>query len=359
MVFGAKGHERENFHILDAAKNGVHYSEQIIEPILDALKLEAKGLLLTHETAGDVHSGPPLSQFASRALLVEAFRTLPDWLATLLQSAVHDTSRWHLTHVPRDSAGGYCVPREDADGRAVIFYRFCGALDDAIYMAHELGHLVSDDLFNAAGFNHLEAPKHVVEIPAFFTQHLMYDYLRHHGPYEFRAAALVHLRREMREQLIDIAIGASARDAEKVKDQAAGAVEASFKATIQSWLGEKWKSSARAVQIADRIADPSIRAETEEVFLHKHATASILAAALYAKQKVLSPGTRAELLATMFGRTGPYKADELLQIINISDGPELADLVSEVTRLLYSGPKQLSDRTSGIAMTDLHLEVGN
>jgi len=282
---------------------------------------------------------------------MEAFRTLPDWLSAPLRSAINDASRWQFEPVRPENVGGYCIPREDEDGRAAIVYRYAKTVDDPVYMAHELGHLVSDDLLNAAGFNYRDAPAHVREVPAFYAQHLMYDYLKNHGPYELRAAAAAHQRKEAREQLIDIAIGASAREAESHKGAGPQAIQESFIASMRSWLGDVWSTCPKADRIADRIADPEIRAETQEVFLHTHATASMLAAALYARQKVLQPVKRLELLATMFGRTGPYRAEDLLRIIDAEDGPQAATLILAGANTLWSGQKP---RVNVVPSTDPH-----
>lgn len=332
MGFGSKGSERLSFDIPESSEDGLRYSDQTIETMLGVLKQEAKRLLLAYETRDEVYVGRPLSQATSRALLLEAFRILPEGLATALQAAVNDPARWELTRVPQEMVGGHCMPRTDTLSEAIIVYSYCEAVADPIYMAHELGHLVSDDLLNVAGFNYVAAPEHIVEIPAFFTQHLMYDFLIHHGPMHLRAAASAHYRAEMREQLIDIAIGASARDAAAACAQEAGSVEASFRASMQSWLGDDWGKCARAAQVADRISDPAIREETENVFLHTHATSSLIAAALHAKQKTIPPSARAELLETMFGARGPYTADWLLQTVGMSDKPQLAVLILETVR---------------------------
>ncbi|MBX9682457.1 MAG: hypothetical protein K2X41_01585 [Hyphomicrobium sp.] len=313
------------------------------------LKQEAKRLLLAYETPGEAHMGRPVSQFLSRSILTEAFGNLPDWLATPLRSAAHDCTRWQLNRAPQDMVGGYCLPRTDSLSEAFIVYRYGETVEDPIYMAHELGHLVSDDLFNAAGFNYSAAPEHIIEIPAFFAQHLMYQFLIHHGPYNLRAAASAHFRMEMRDQLIDIAIGASARDAAAVIDREAGSIVDRFKASMQSWLGDDWSQCSKAVQIAERISDRAIMTETEDMFLHKHATSSIFSLALLAKQKTLSPGARTELLETMFGAKGPYSAEQLLRIVDASAKPQLAALVLEATKVAESECRKASPCPRGAA----------
>lgn len=347
MGFGSEGRERHTLDIPESSEDGLRYSDPIIETMLGVLKQEAKRLLLAYELRGETYVGTPLPQASSRAILVEAFRILPEGLATPLRAAVDDLARWELSRVSQEMVGGHCMPRTNALKRgghclseAVIVYKYGETVDDPIYMAHELGHLVSDDLLNAAGFNYLAAPEHIVEIPAFFAQHLMYEFLMHHGPRHLRPAASAHFRKEMREQLIDIAIGASARDAAATRDQGTESAEVRFRTSMQSWLGDVWRNCARAVQIANQISNPEIRAETENVFLHKHATSSIFAAALFETQKIISPSARMELLETMFGAKGPYTAGHLLRIVDASDSTKLAALILSATQAAVSRAKQ-------------------
>ena len=351
MGFGFEGLERHSNDILESSESGLRYSDHIIETMLGVLKQEAKSLLLVYETLGEISIGRPVSQDLSRTILIEAFGAFPDWLATHLQTAVDDVSRWQLKRVPHEMVGGHCLPRTDARSAAVIVYRYGETVDDPIYMAHELAHLVSDDLLNSVGFNYRSAPEHIIEIPPFFAQHLMYQFLIHNGPYDLRAADLAHYRQEMRDQLIDIAIGASAREAGNVIDQKSASIVERFKASMQSWLGDDWSKCRRAVQISDRISDPTIRAETEDVFLHKHATSAIIAVALATKQKTLSPGPRTELLKTMFGANGPYTAEELLRIVGATTKPQLAALILEATKVAASEARQ-SNENHGLAVLD-------
>ncbi len=58
-----------------------------------------------------------------------------------------------LTRTDPGEADGYCEP-PGWQGRvtAKIFYQYDGTINDAVYLAHELGHLLSNDLAQAAGY---------------------------------------------------------------------------------------------------------------------------------------------------------------------------------------------------------------
>ncbi|MFG1289601.1 hypothetical protein [Xanthobacter versatilis] len=261
-----------------------------------------------------------------------AIHLLPNCMSTRFVDAVNDSSRWHLTRVPPEEVGGYCTPRKSAEDDATITYHYGNLIDDPIYMAHELGHLVSDDLLNAAGYNYQMAPAHIIEIPAFFAQHLIYDYLINHGPMQLRAAAAAHLRKEMRSQFVDIAIGAAAQDSEKVVHMGTQAIEDSFAASMQDWFGNGWRNHFKADQVAQCISDPVARDETIRGFLHKHATASFLAMTLYKIHKNLSRETSETLVATIFGRVGPYVADDLFALIGVRGRQQIAKFMKETVR---------------------------
>ena len=64
---------------------------------------------------------------------------------------------------------------------AVIQYKFDGRIGSLVIMAHELGHSIADENLQGGGrHTHADNPKHMQETEAYFTQNILYDYIRRH-----------------------------------------------------------------------------------------------------------------------------------------------------------------------------------
>ncbi|MEK7801420.1 MAG: hypothetical protein AAB276_03100, partial [Pseudomonadota bacterium] len=132
---------------------------------------------------------------------------------------VNEESRWNLIPVPPGQCRLMrCLPAESDQKEwtniaydpanphpyAVIEYQFDGTIDAVVYMAHELGHAIADDYGRETGKTYRDNPTHIVEMQAYLTQHIIYDYLKHHQDANIADSACRHFDVTMTQNLNDL-----------------------------------------------------------------------------------------------------------------------------------------------------------
>lgn len=145
------------------------------------------------------------------------------YLAEAHKLNVPEGARWDITPVPAGQCRLMrCLPAESPQQaydmgeagkfydpanphkQAVIEYQFDGTIDAVVYMAHEMGHAIADDYQREAGHSYLDNPEHMKETQAYLTQHILYDYLRHHPDKTIAQAADQHFTATMTGSLHDM-----------------------------------------------------------------------------------------------------------------------------------------------------------
>lgn len=110
-----------------------------------------------------------------------------------------DPSRWRIREiapgadqsvmraVPANAIENDTMPH-NPHAHAVIQYEFDGTLNGVVYMAHEVGHAIADDMQPDNTLN----PRHLTETQAYFAQHMAYDYLTRHQDGDVARSAAHH-----------------------------------------------------------------------------------------------------------------------------------------------------------------------
>ncbi len=186
---------------------------------------------------------PRLSWADTCALVVKAFRRFDENLGDKVAAILSDRSRFKVEKVEVGEASGYCTaPGWQGRDRAEINYSYDGTINDAVYLAHELGHLLAHDFAQESGYQKEGTwmPMHILEVPAMFTQCILYDYLMNGQENKtLQKIARQHFTGEMTRQLYEQQV-AFALDTTRPFSQD------EYEAHMRTSLGEKWAEFSRA-----------------------------------------------------------------------------------------------------------------
>lgn len=156
---------------------------------------------------------PQISWEESIALILGAFNDFDPVLAEKAARITDDPLRWKLVSVEAGGGAGRCICADTEPNPgpfAIIEFEQDGTINDAVYIAHELGHALADDASHWSG-----KKWHMGEIQAYFTQHILYDFLRAHSNQHLRHAAETHFIGEITRDLYQIPISLGALAAER------------------------------------------------------------------------------------------------------------------------------------------------
>lgn len=111
-------------------------------------------------------------------------------------------SMWQVRTVPQGQCRVMrCLPaNSDAtdldpanpNDHPVIQFEYDGTIGSLIYLSHELGHGIADQIMNESGFTSQTNPEHMKETQAYFVQNVIYDALKAHPDTSIRDASLRH-----------------------------------------------------------------------------------------------------------------------------------------------------------------------
>ena len=274
------------------------------DSVLDALLEATPGLLqkpFAQNLALDAAGGyvPPLNRHRllipepaltweqSKELVIAAFARFDEGLGQRVEQVLADPERLRLRKVEMGEASAFCAPPDwQGRERAEIVFSYEGSVNDAVYLAHELGHLLAHDFAREAGLKGSEEtwmPKHIAEVPAFFAQNILYDYLMNgQDDPALQKAGRQHFAGEIARALYEQQAAFGKRG------MANGALDEDVYAQrLEEGLGKNWQSFEKARIHRRDVGD-----------LHGHFTAATIATGLY--HSALQKNT--EVLGQMFRR---------------------------------------------------------
>lgn len=280
-----------------------------------------------------------LDKEQSHELVISALKRFDPTLGQRASDAMKDSSRWNTGNTKAGNASGCCYPANTPDNNnpfAVIHYEYDGTINDPVYIAHELGHLLADDGINAAGFSCYDSRSHMAEVQAFFVQCVLYDDLINSDDLDLRKACVQHYIGEMSRNLYDISIGVASFEADHIARGAENEAEVSrsYEAGIMQRLGTSWRSYDKAVFVARDINDPEARDQKGMSNIHQHAMASALATGLFWIAKQMSADDRSEFIDSLMGRNGPKSLSEVVKIAQDKTGLSLTEIADQSMKLL-------------------------
>ena len=189
---------------------------------------------------------PPFSIEDSKKLVIDAFRAFDEDLAARAEKIINDKKRCVLRDLdslgPKDIRQMQCQPAETEDNPgtfAVVRLDYDGTINDAVYLAHEVGHAIADEMVRNAEFKHDDTKAHMHEIQSHLLQHAMYDHLSKHDDPAVRQGAEKHFALEMARYLYHLPVGLAAQDGQPEQ-------------VFSDWLGENWRDYDAATEIADK-----------------------------------------------------------------------------------------------------------
>lgn len=291
--------------------SGFYLPDAVIDPVVQALKPVLRGTFERHlalESAGSLPAlsrhkilipEPRLSLEESFSLVVRAFESFDTRLGVMAREAIEDKSRWRLEKVEAGLAGGGLVtPGNDYNetGSAMVSYQYDGTINDAVYIAHELGHLFAHDNGGAGGD---DEKRHMGEIQAFFTQSILYHSLMNGSSAVLKRAATQHFCGEMTRGLYDVVVGLAALESEKIVG--APMISANkYDIIMNDFLGPHSRRLIHASYVGDNISDFKAR-DFGIGELHRHSMASIIADGLLDRALRGKLGDRNQLIDVLYG----------------------------------------------------------
>lgn len=313
-------------------EKGFYFSDATMDPFIAQAKLVTKDLFELHLAKDGKTSGlsplnrhrllipePQLLWEESCDMVVEAFEKFDPRLGAKAREVIDNPARWKLNQVSHGDAGGFCCPancESNLNLFAIIEYNYEGTINDAVYIAHELGHLIADDYIHEAGFTYKDSKRHMLETQAFFTQHILYDFLSNHSDSKLRQAGQNHFIGEITRSLYNLPIGIGALEAEKRitdGDRKLSSIKNSYINTVEAYLGSDWKKYKKADRLERHILDSKKRDNWGICDLHQHSMASIIAAGLFNKTVSLEQESKNQMLDILLGKEGPKSINDIFE----------------------------------------------
>lgn len=325
---------------------GFYFPDAVIAPLIDQAQSITRRTFKAHleqeRQNGDNTTQSPLNRHRllipdpqiswkeSCALVISAFTEFDPSLGAKAAKVITDNKRWILDEALQGEAAGCCHPANcetNQNPYAVIEYSHDGTINDAVYIAHEIGHLIADDYINEAGFSFEDCQRHMAEVQAFFTQHILYDYLSRHDDTKIKNAVEKHFTGEITRSLytLPVALGALAAENAFMNDAPEDQLQYTFSTTMQNWLGDDWQEYAKAKRLSDNINDRQKRDDWGICDLHQHPMASIIAAGIFLQTKNAAPAQRTEITNNLLGKEGPKNITDILQNSGIKNAAALHD----------------------------------
>ncbi len=330
------------YHSWEQDEDGFYFPDAIIQPFIEEAKPLTGNIFATHLSIKSglpplnrhriLISEPRLSWEETCNLVVCAFEEFDPILGGKIRKRLHSSRRWQLTKTNPGEATGYCHPANcetNQNPYAVIEYHYDETINDVVYIAHELGHLISNDFINEAGFTYRDSKRHTIELPSFFTQYILYDYLSRHTDTELRHSGKNHFIGEITRDLYSIPIGIGALQAEKTAISEEGSekdIRQAYEAVIKDWLGKHWHEYTKAKYLSEQINDPKARDRLGICNLHQHSMASIIAIGLFHRAREQSGRERSMTANMLFGQQGPKTINEILEAVGIRSNSDMQSL---------------------------------
>ncbi len=285
------------------------------------------------------------------------------------KTITEDTSQWRMRKV---DPGEGCIMRSlpanspaseldpaNPNPRAVIQFEYDRTINDAIYLAHEVGHSIADDYIRGReGVKFGDNPKYLDEFQAYVTQNIMYDYLKQHKDPAIARAAEQHYTATMAQNLYQIPIAVSAMEAQK-------GASANSDALLKSCFGSDLQQYKPAQQISDSIKGASgdskfvsaadnakPKAKTKAKLndavegLHSRPVSIMLASGLVNQMLGQDQQTRHRITETLLGRDGVKSIVDVLDSAGIKSEGDVKRLAQSAIKTTIAPIRlaQKSDR---------------
>lgn len=306
---------------------------------------------------------PQISVEEAKAVIIDALTEFDPELGQRASELLNDSDRLNLHEVPIGTGGmmrvrpaGLVMDQDDPmrlensglpqefiddlrsrypsdeniDGKkAVIDFDYNGSIGSVIYLAHELGHALADDLQLAAGYSYRDNPVHMQETQAYLVQNIVLDRLRAHENPEIAIAANRSYTADMTRNLYDLSLSMAAKDALDAVSENRNINPAQI---FEERFGKSWEEFIQedkaALNVFETISSLSISTEEQRsgivqtlqdefARIHFRPMAIMTGSALASHLWDQDLQTRRVLTENVFGGNGPKKIDDVLQVAGI------------------------------------------
>jgi oligoendopeptidase F len=263
-------------------------------------------------------------------MAVEA--NLPD-IAERAKAALNNQARWKRVEVETGDCWGR-THQEDMKAPAWVEFGADGTISDAVYIAHELGHLIAADYCSE---KQLPAPefyprKHMVELQSFMVQHALYDYAMQPERLPLlRNAATQHYIAEVARSIYHCALSLIALEAHNMDE--IGKTEAAVKTlcaqSMLKALGPRWDSFHNAQWLAKNGANQMVHIQNMAWSIHSHSGAAIIGAGLYSRYRAAKPEQRQKIMYALYSTCGRNTVMDVLEAAGVATQEALEQFMSE------------------------------
>ena len=322
---------------------GFYFPDSVIASIVSEVTKNAKDAFDIHLSADKIGLAPlnkhklliPEEKFTleeSCNLVIAAFEKFDLNLAMRAKKVIANKERWILSHVKAGEAEGRCYlanSKVNPKPYAVIEYSYDGTINDAVYIAHELGHLIADDYINEAGGTCEDTKVNMAEVQGFFTQHILYDYLAGHPDVGISRAGEKHFLGEITRFLYAILVGVGELEAEKsmLEKKSNKEIALSYSHALQSSLGDKWKEYGVANRVFHSLLNGQEGYAQGVYGLHTHPMASLIAKGLFLYAKQIDRLPAEIFVGTLYGAGGSKDTVDVIMESGIENQQEWERLV--------------------------------
>lgn len=290
---------------------------------------------------------PKITLEESKTLIIEALNNFDRSLGMMAEEILSDPARMNITE--QDGRMMQCRPAnseipgmENDKPFAIIDFDYNNTIGSVIYLAHELGHAIADDLQRDAGNSYKANPAHMAETQAYLIQNIIYDYLKAHPDKNIAAAAESYFTGDMGRHMYDLPLSLAAMDALQTA-QAGQPVNAAQ--IFETRFGQGWEKFIANYPNASRVFDAvsvlkispndapneaSLKLLGREFErLHERPTSMLAAAGIAHMLQTQSDDQKHDVAQLLLGGKGPAGFADIMDKTGLNGAQKLADFAAK------------------------------
>lgn len=278
---------------------------------------------------------PQLAWDQSCRLVVDALEKYVPPLGERARYVVDAKKRWKRIQVEPGDAWGRCLyPEDKTREKAMIDFGSDGTICDAVYIAHEMGHLLAGDLSQEKKLvsDDYYPRKSLSEVQSFFSQHALYAHLMRDDRSAFlKDEAHLHFVAEITRSIYNCMLSVAALEAcralEKgVKDTD---IRQQCRETLEAKLGPSWEAFGPAASLAARAAEDMLLLKNTLWGIHAHAGGAIIAAGLFERYIAATQMQKDAIFEALYCTGRRNTVAEVLAAAGIETEPQLDAFMSD------------------------------
>ncbi|MEZ0261016.1 MAG: GNAT family N-acetyltransferase [Alphaproteobacteria bacterium] len=328
---------------------------------LESLAKEAAQVAPRLDYAQPETAGPQISLDAAKKLITDGLEKFDPALAAAAREVLDNPERMNVRTVdagkgvmmrvragnlmPEDGMGFEGHRDHDAlkkdfpvdhnpGKQAVIDFQYDGTMKSVVYLAHELGHAVADDMQNKSGHSYRDNPQHMQEVQAYLVQSIVTQALRDNPDPAIARAAQQHFSHEIGKQTAAFPVAEAAREALDNMSQGRPTDAASI---MEAKLGKNWQAaiesepSYQAVFKAMQAGPDALN--TAIAGLSDRPASQLMGLAIAEHLQGQDAAARTAGVGAVLGSAGPKSMAETLEIAGVRN-------LDAVTHAAMTSPSQ-------------------